>query len=292
MHQRALLLLLICITAVTITPAYAAGVDCTARGMQVDLHGCNLSSADLYGLNLSGANLSGAVLTGADLTGTDLQNANLTGVSSGGITGLPQALPVTPASIKRILFIGNSYTGVNNLPAIFGSIVKNSGNPVPVITAVTPGGQTFKGHLGYAATQAAINAGNWDVVVLQNQSQEPAFAEIDAQNRTDMVQSAAELCRRIRLKSPNARIFFYETWARHPHYWTNNQPRSEGTNASDMQARLRKWYGVVAHANRATVVPVGDAWEYYATTPNSTRLHASDNSHPAFAGSYLAGLVF
>jgi uncharacterized protein YjbI with pentapeptide repeats len=292
MHQRTLLLLLICITFATITPTYATSVDCTAHGMQVDLHGCNLSGADLHGLNLRGANLSGAVLTGANLAGTDLQNANLTGVLSGGITGLPQALSIPPASTKRVLFIGNSYTGVNNLPAIFGSIIKNIGNPVPVITAVTPGGQTFKGHLGYAATQAIINAGNWDVVILQNQSQEPAFAEIDAQSRTDMIQSAAELCRRIRLKSPNARIFFYETWARHPNYWTNNQPRSEGANASDMQARLHKWYGVVAQANHATVVPVGDAWEYYATTPNPTRLHASDNSHPAFAGSYLAGLVF
>ncbi len=292
MRQRVLLLLLICITFGTITPTYAASIDCTARGMQVDLHGCNLGSADLEGLNLSGANLSGAILTGADLTGTDLQNANLTGVMSGGITGMPQALPVTPASIKRVLFIGNSYTAVNNLPAIFGSIVKNSGNPVPVITAVTPGGQTFKGHLAYAATQAAINAGNWDVVVLQNQSQEPAFAEINAQNRADMVQSAAELCRRIRLKSPHARIFFYETWARYASYWASNQHRDEGANPREMQARLRKWYGVVAQANHATVVPVGDAWEYAYTTPNPTRLHASDNSHPVYAGSYLAGLVF
>lgn len=292
MHQRALLLLLIYITVGTYTLTHAARVDCTARGVQVDLHGCNLSSADLHGLNLSGANLSGAVLTGTDLTGTDLQNANLTGVSSGGITGLPQALPVTPASIKRILFIGNSYTAVNNLPAILGSIIKNSGNPVPAITAVTPGGQTFKGHLAYAATQAAINAGNWDVVVLQNQSQEPAFAEIDAQNRADMVQSAAELSRRIRLKSPHARIFFYETWARHANYWSANQPRSEGASPSEMQARLRKWYGVVAQTNHATVVPVGDAWEYHYTTSNPIRLHASDNSHPAFVGSYLAGLVF
>lgn len=292
MRQRALLLFLICITFSVITPAHAAGIDCTARGMQVDLHGCDLSGVDLHGLNLNGANLSNAVLTGANLDGTDLQNANLTGVTSGSITGLPQALPITPASIKRILFIGNSYTAVNNLPAIFGAIVKNSGNPVPVITAVTPGGQTFKGHLAYAATQSAINAGNWDVVVLQDQSQEPAFAEIDAQNRADMLQSAAELCRRIRLKNPNARIFFYETWARHANYWVTSQHRDEGANPREMQARLRKWYGVVAQANHASVAPVGDAWEYHYSTPNPTRLHASDNSHPAFVGSYLAGLIF
>jgi hypothetical protein len=42
--------------------------------------------------------------------------------------------------------------------------------------------------------------------------------------------------------------------------WSNNQSRSEGANSRDMQARLRKWYGVVAQANHASVVPVGDAW--------------------------------
>jgi uncharacterized protein YjbI with pentapeptide repeats len=85
MRQRALLLLLICIVVGTITPTHAASIDCTARGMQVDLHGCNLSSADLHGLNLSGSNLSNTILTGANLTGTDLQNADLTGVTSGSI---------------------------------------------------------------------------------------------------------------------------------------------------------------------------------------------------------------
>lgn len=292
MRRCALLIVLISLTFGIITPTYATGVDCTARGMQGDVHGCNLRNADLHGLNLNGANLSDAILTGANLAGTDLQNANLTGIMSGDITGVPHALPITPASIQRVLFIGNSYTAVNNLPAIFGAMIKNSGNPVPVITAVTPGGQTFKGHLTYAATQAAINIGNWDVVVLQDQSQEPAFAEIDAQNRADMLQSAAELCRRIRLKSPHVRIFFYETWARHVNYWASNQQHGEGANPRDMQARLRKWYDVAAHDNHATVVPVGDAWEYYATTPNPIRLHASDNSHPVYAGSYLAGLVF
>ncbi|NBU65648.1 MAG: hypothetical protein EBS29_14270, partial [Chloroflexia bacterium] len=292
MHQRTILFLFIWIIFHTITPSYATAVDCTVRSIAADLHGCDLSSVDLHGFNLSGANLSGAVLTGANLAGTDLQNANLTGVLSGRIIGQPHAQSIIPARITRVLFIGNSYTAVNDLPAIFGAIIKNMGNPVPVITAVTPGGQNFKGHLAYAPTQAAINAGNWDVVVLQDQSQEPAFAEIDAQNRTDMVQSAAELCRRIRLKSPNARIFFYETWARHANYWSNNQPRDEGANPRDMQARLRKWYGVVAQANHASVAPVGDAWEYAYSVPNPTRLHASDDSHPVYAGSYLAGLIF
>ncbi|MCX6015312.1 MAG: pentapeptide repeat-containing protein [Chloroflexales bacterium] len=292
MRRCTQLLFLMWIIFYTIPHTHAASIDCTARSIHVNLHGCNLSGADLGGLNLSGTNLSDTILTGANLVGTDLQNAILTGATSGGIIGLPHALPITPASIKRVLFIGNSYTAVNNLPTIFGSIIKNSGNPVPVITAVTPGGQTFKGHLTYAATQAAINAGNWDVVVLQDQSQEPAFAEIDAQSRTNMVQSAAELCRRIRLKSPNARIFFYETWARHPYYWANNQPHSEGANPTEMQARLRKWYGAVAQANHATVAVVGDAWEYHYSSLNPTRLHASDNSHPVYAGSYLAGLIF
>ena len=38
---------------------------------------------------------------------------------------------------KRILFIGNSYTGVNQLPAVFGEILKSAGVAAPVIRSCT-----------------------------------------------------------------------------------------------------------------------------------------------------------
>ena len=81
----------------------------------VDLTGANLKGADLEGADLSDATLTSVDLTGADLTGVDLSGAKmksagkagaiLKDVSSGGIKGKPNALPIN-YKIVRGYFIG------------------------------------------------------------------------------------------------------------------------------------------------------------------------------------------
>lgn len=194
---------------------------------------------------------------------------------------------------RRVLFIGNSYTGVNRLPEVFLEVVKSSGRPAPVVKSSTPGGRTLKQHLGIAGSMKLVDEGSWDVVVLQGQSQEPAIAEKDETVRKEFLESAAELCRRVRAKSPKAKIYFYETWARHADYWKAAKKGPEvGADPKEMQARLRKWYGVVAKDNGATFVPCGDAWELNYASAAPVRLHTSDHSHPEFVGTYLNALTF
>ncbi len=199
------------------------------------------------------------------------------------------------AEPERVLFIGNSYTSVNKLPEVFAEVVKSAGLKVPVIKSETPGGQTFKQHLTVQPKSlAAIDEGKWDVVVLQGQSQEPALAEVSPAIRTDFVDSAAALCQRVRAKSPQARIVFYETWARHADSWATqgkDYNANVGKDPAEMQARLRLWYGNVAKANDALIAPVGDAWERNYQSKQPYRLHVADNSHPDFKGTYLAALV-
>lgn len=194
---------------------------------------------------------------------------------------------------QRVLFIGNSYTGVNKLPEVFLEVVKSSGRPTPVVKSSTPGGRTLKQHLAIAGSTKLVDEGNWDVVVLQGQSQEPAIAETDETVRKEFLESAAELCKRVRAKSPKAKIFFYETWARHADYWKAAKKGPDvGVNPKEMQTRLRKWYGVVAKDNGATLVPCGDAWELNYASAAPVRLHTSDHSHPEFVGTYLNALIF
>lgn len=197
---------------------------------------------------------------------------------------------------RRVLFIGNSYTGVNKLPDVFLEVVKSSGRKEPVVKSATPGGQTLHQQLTQAPSQELIAEGGWDVVILQGQSQEPAEAEKDATAREHFVNSAAELCKRIRAKSPKARIFFYETWARHADFWKDKAAMKEagpiGANPKEMQGRLRKWYDFVAKENKATVVPCGDAWELNYASAKPVRLHRDDNSHPELVGTYLNALIF
>ena len=194
---------------------------------------------------------------------------------------------------QRILFIGNSYTGVNKLPDVFVEVVKSSGRQAPVVKSSTPGGRTLKQHLAIAGSMKLVDDGGWDVVVLQGQSQEPAIAETDETVRKEFLESAAELCKRVRAKSPKAKIFFYETWARHADYWKASKKGPDvGADPKEMQARLRKWYGIAAKDNGATFVPCGDAWELNYASSAPVRLHTSDHSHPEFVGTYLNALIF
>ena len=107
---------------------------------------------------------------------------------------------------QRVLFIGNSYTGVNKLPDVFLDVVKSAGRMEPVVKSSTPGGRTLKQQLGIAGSMKLIEEGGWDVVVLQGQSQEPAIAETDEATRKEFLESAAELCKRVRAKSPKAEV--------------------------------------------------------------------------------------
>ncbi len=194
---------------------------------------------------------------------------------------------------QRVLFIGNSYTGVNKLPDVFLEIVKSAGRPAPVVKSSTPGGRTLKQQLGIAGSMKLIEEGGWDIVVLQGHSQEPAIAEKDEAVRREFLESAAELCRRVRAKSPAAKIYFYETWARHADYWKSaKQGPAVGADPKEMQVRLRKWYGIASKDNGATFVPCGDAWELNYASAMPLRLHTKDNSHPEFVGTYLNALIF
>lgn len=95
-----------------------AGANLTAADLPgADLGGANLTDVDLSGADLAGANLSCvrisadmnqlicAELSGSDLNDTDLAGASLTGVSSGGIAGMPSALP-SPWSLVAGYLLG------------------------------------------------------------------------------------------------------------------------------------------------------------------------------------------
>ncbi|MGO8837022.1 MAG: DUF4886 domain-containing protein [Limisphaerales bacterium] len=205
----------------------------------------------------------------------------------------PTSADTPDSSSPRVLFIGNSYTSVNNLPQIFHDVAACMGHAPSEIKAVTPGGATLYQHFNSPDTLKLIDEGNWDIVVLQAQSQEAAMSEQFPNMRDHFLKGAAGLYDRIKAGSPHAKIIFYQTWARHADYW--NDPKADqriGNNPADMQARIRKWHqNAAAQKSGFLIAPVGDAWELNYKNPNAIRLHVGDNSHPAFNGSYLAALV-
>src|SRR5207253_8398187 len=77
----------------------------------------------------------------------------------------------------RLLFIGNSYTYVNDLPAMFADLARSGGHRVEV-GMVAEGGATLRDHAGSVATAAKLTSAKWDVVVLQEQSEIPSLEQL------------------------------------------------------------------------------------------------------------------
>jgi hypothetical protein len=182
----------------------------------------------------------------------------------------------------RILFIGNSYTGqIRN--AITGLIKASPKGDDTEFEFITPGGKTLQFHLETEATTQRIKDGDWDFVVLQDQSQTPAVFPKkfeDAARDLDKLIDAA-----------GAKTVFYQTWGRRDGDKMNPKlfPDYES-----MQEKLSKSYGDSARRCEAVLAPVGDTWARVrkADPTLGTALYKDDGSHPSEKGAYLAACVF
>lgn len=191
------------------------------------------------------------------------------------------------AQSTRILFIGNSYTSVNNLPEIVQQIYASAGESVSV-TMVAPGGCTFQQHC--VSSMNAIQSGGYDFVVLQEQSQFPSFPE--GQFMQQSYPYAQQLCEAIKLYNPDASIAFYMTWARKNGDAQNCHIYPPLCTYEGMDSLLFARYMMMAQDNHTCVSPVGATWHYVRDLYPQIDLYQVDESHPAYVGSYIAACCF
>jgi hypothetical protein len=189
----------------------------------------------------------------------------------------------------RVLFIGNSYTGVNNLPSLFQQCA-NSTNIPTFILSNNPGGYSFNQHLTNTTTNQYIQQGNWNFIVLQEQSQMPSFPL--SQVQTDCFPYAARLNDSIVKYSPCGETVFYQTWGRQNGDANNCPNWPPVCTYQGMDSLLRLHYQMMADDNEAIVSPVGACWRYVRSNFPSLNLYNADQSHPSLFGSYVAALSF
>ena len=189
------------------------------------------------------------------------------------------------AQPKRVLFLGNSYTDYNQLPQQVRQLALAAGDTL-VVDSRTPGGYTFQNHAADAQTLQKIRQGPWDWVVLQEQSQLPAFP--DNQVNVQVFPHAASLRDSILAHSPCAEIVFYMTWGRQNGDAQNCAVLPAVCTYEGMQERLYQTYLRLADSNEAICAPVGAAWRLVRQQYPWLNLYTQDASHPSPAGSYLA----
>ena len=190
---------------------------------------------------------------------------------------------------KEVLFIGNSYTYVNDLPNLVKQIALSFGDTL-VHESSTPGGSNFNAHSTNAQTLNKINQQQWDYVVLQAQSQELSFSPF--QVASDSYPYAEILVDSIFANSSCTEPLFFMTWGRKYGDQSNCQFYPPVCTYLGMQQRLRESYLDMTFTHNASCSPVGMAWKKFIEIDSTLNLYSSDNSHPSIYGSYLAACTF
>lgn len=197
----------------------------------------------------------------------------------------PPAAQTAPARRElAILFVGNSYTYVNDLPARLVELAKDDARGPTIRTeSVTPGGATMAQHHATSGALAKIRAGGFTHVVLQGQSLEPLTRP------AEFSEFARKLCDEA--EKAGAQVVLYQTWARRDKAAEYAESWSGGT-PKRMQKALNEAYAKVAEGTRARIARVGEAWAAALARPKPPELFDADGSHPALAGTFLAACVF
>ena len=202
------------------------------------------------------------------------------------VNGAPAVWPYVVTSPQKILFIGNSYTFYNDMPALFKEIANGAGADVTV-ESITTGSQSLKNWADPktedgARVEAKLTASSdYDIIVLQEKSTSPVNNDYKY-----FLSGAKALAERIEQTQDNCRIFLYETWGS-PAY-----AGSYGGSVPEMESRLRSAYETVAERIGATVSYVGKAFTYmYENYADINLYYTADENHPSYEGSYLAACV-
>lgn len=173
----------------------------------------------------------------------------------------------------RILFLGNSYTFFNRMPAMVKAMADYKGLKPDVHLHAAPAA-SFRSHWNDGAARKKLEGTAWNLVVLQDQSAAPILAP------EQTLEFGSKWCAQIRAAHGTPVLFL--TWGR---------KNSSGVPDPREQEALLHTYLKLAHREQAAVAPVGIAWEDCLKRHPGIPLYQTDGRHPTEEGSYLAACV-
>lgn len=187
-----------------------------------------------------------------------------------------------PAS-KKVLFLGNSYTAQSK--GALQKLLGESSYKQTEFVFITRGGATLQQHLAHESTRKRIQEGNWDVVVLQDQSQVPGLPGRHGQSFQTSVDGLTTLIRKA-----GAEPVLFMTWGRRD---GDGRNKSIYPDYATMQRKLSEAYLSAAQRNKLQVAAVGTAWAAVRNQDPAlgTSLYRGDGSHPSAKGATLVAAV-
>lgn len=185
----------------------------------------------------------------------------------------------------RVLFIGNSFTFMNDMPEMLKGIAQSKKKPM-IVEKVAYGGKSLEFHSNNPETYQMIKKRPWDYIILQELSNNPAQPDSKVDRIT--LPFAKQLSDSIRKNNECTKLILYMTWG----YKNGNSQWKEIGTYDQMQEKIQSTYFRFSDVLNAQIAPVGEVWKQVRKNYPGLDLYDADNYHPNKLGSYLAASTF
>jgi hypothetical protein len=175
--------------------------------------------------------------------------------------------------MKKILFIGNSHTYMNDMPELARLMFENATGEACEVFMLAYSGRSLKWHMEeeYFSVRFNILYGGYDYCVIQEQAHPMTFEQYTEKNTDRIIQ----LCRQV-----NTTPVIFETWAE----------KTRPENQEEMNRRYRK----IACEQEILLAPIGEVWEKVIPALKDTSesdLYYRDGEHASPVGDFLTAMV-
>ena len=176
----------------------------------------------------------------------------------------------TPPAV-RALFIGNSLTYANNLPAMIEAVAASADLKGRIVCrGVAMPDFGLQEHWEQGDAVRGIRNGQWTHVVLQQGPSSQPDSRVILREFTKKFA--------FEVKAKGAKVVLYSPWT--------------SRNRLNFMDDVVESYRLAANDIGGSLVPVGEGWRGAWRKDPSLPLYASDQFHPSPIGTYLAALMF
>lgn len=173
-----------------------------------------------------------------------------------------------PVKDLKVLFIGNSLTYTNNLPALVEEMATLDGKKISTHSIVLAN-YSIEDHWNEGVAEAEIKKGGYDFVIFQ---QGPSALPESQFLLLEYAGRFAKVCR-----ENNSKMALYMVWPSKARLFDLDNVIRSYTNAAEKTGSL--------------LCPAGLSWKYAWQASPSTSLYGPDDFHPGIDGSVLAALT-
>jgi len=175
--------------------------------------------------------------------------------------------------MKKILFIGNSHTYMNDMPELTRQMIENITKEECEVFMLAYSARTLKWHMEeeYFSERFNILHGHYDYCIIQ----EYAHPLPDFEDTVKYTHEIIDLCKKV-----NTTPIIFETWAE----------KEKPENQQEMNRRYRK----IATDENITLAPVGEVWSNVSKEIKDITgadLYYKDGAHASALGDYLVSMV-